>query len=159
MAEKCTNTSSPVERWIKPYPFAPLNHFTVPFSLTKKLLSPSSLKYSSVSLFVPGNQDTPSKDGKNSVAHRVRAKPHQHKRLPKFRHSTGSDETHGAANEGAISNGQTQNVNLDCTLANQCRLAKPKIIAGSGVLARGKLLKANYDPGPDIGSFREWTGY
>src|SRR6201997_1520851 len=34
MAEKCTNTSSPVERWIKPYPFAPLNHFTVPFSLT-----------------------------------------------------------------------------------------------------------------------------
>jgi hypothetical protein len=46
-----------------------------------------------------------------------------------------------------------------CTLANHCRLAKPKIIAGSGVLARGKLLKANYDPGPDIGSFREWTGY
>src|SRR5215467_5910373 len=36
MAEKCTNTSSPVERWIKPYPFAPLNHFTVPFSLTDK---------------------------------------------------------------------------------------------------------------------------
>src|ERR1700745_3012583 len=34
MAEKCTKTSSPVERWIKPYPFAPLNHFTVPFSLT-----------------------------------------------------------------------------------------------------------------------------
>jgi hypothetical protein len=84
------------------------------------------------------------------VARRVRAKPHQHKRLPKFRHSTGSDETHGAANEGAISNGQTQNVNLDCTLANQCRLAKPKIIAGSGVLARAKLLKANYDSGPSI---------
>src|SRR6202521_5825911 len=40
MAEKCTNTSSPVERWMNPYPFAPLNHFTVPFSLTKKLLSP-----------------------------------------------------------------------------------------------------------------------
>src|SRR5579862_157852 len=36
MAEKCTNTSSPVERWINPYPFAPLNHFTVPFSLTDK---------------------------------------------------------------------------------------------------------------------------
>src|ERR1700733_7727940 len=34
MAEKCTNTSSPVERWMNPYPFAPLNHFTVPFSLT-----------------------------------------------------------------------------------------------------------------------------
>src|SRR5712691_4611320 len=40
MAEKCTKTSSPVERWINPYPLAPLNHFTVPFSLTKKLLSP-----------------------------------------------------------------------------------------------------------------------
>src|SRR5215472_12909688 len=36
IAEKCTNTSSPVERWINPYPFAPLNHFTVPFSLTEK---------------------------------------------------------------------------------------------------------------------------
>src|ERR1700690_267620 len=36
MAEKCTNTSSPVERWMNPYPFAPLNHFTVPFSLTDK---------------------------------------------------------------------------------------------------------------------------
>jgi hypothetical protein len=34
IAEKWTKTSSPVERWIKPYPFAPLNHFTVPFSLT-----------------------------------------------------------------------------------------------------------------------------
>ena len=36
MAEKCTNTSSPVERWMNPYPFAPLNHLTVPFSLTAK---------------------------------------------------------------------------------------------------------------------------
>src|SRR5579872_591155 len=36
MAEKCTKTSSPVERWIKPYPLAPLNHFTVPFSLTEE---------------------------------------------------------------------------------------------------------------------------
>src|ERR1700675_2333194 len=53
MAEKCTNTSSPVERWMNPYPFAPLNHFTVPFSLTKKLLSPD-LNYSSISfLFAP----------------------------------------------------------------------------------------------------------
>src|SRR5271165_5501325 len=47
MAEKCTNTSSPVERWINPYPFAPLNHFTVPFSLTEKLLSPDHLRISS----------------------------------------------------------------------------------------------------------------
>src|SRR5271168_5231463 len=48
MAEKCTNTSSPVERWINPYPFAPLNHFTVPFSLTEKLLSPDHLRISSL---------------------------------------------------------------------------------------------------------------
>src|SRR3954463_6659199 len=34
MAEKCTKTSSPVDRWMKPKPLAPLNHFTVPFSLT-----------------------------------------------------------------------------------------------------------------------------
>src|SRR5215472_18058615 len=34
IAEKCTNTSSPVERWMNPYPLAPLNHLTVPFSLT-----------------------------------------------------------------------------------------------------------------------------
>src|SRR6195256_4593091 len=33
---------------MNPYPFAPLNHFTVPFSLTKKLLS-SLLNYSSIS--------------------------------------------------------------------------------------------------------------
>src|SRR5208283_1488274 len=34
IAEKCTNTSSPVDRWMNPYPLAPLNHLTVPFSLT-----------------------------------------------------------------------------------------------------------------------------
>src|ERR1039457_5331739 len=50
MAEKCTKTSSPVERWMNPYPFAPLNHFTVPFSLTKKLLSPLAKNYLNVVL-------------------------------------------------------------------------------------------------------------
>src|SRR5215469_18891044 len=34
MAEKCTNTSSPFSRCMKPKPFAALNHFTVPFSFT-----------------------------------------------------------------------------------------------------------------------------
>src|SRR5205814_9383011 len=34
MAERCAKTSSPVYRWMKPNPLAPLNHFTVPFSLT-----------------------------------------------------------------------------------------------------------------------------
>src|SRR4030081_3443563 len=44
MTEKCTNTSSPVERWMNPYPFAPLNHFTVPFSLTEKTPFASALR-------------------------------------------------------------------------------------------------------------------
>jgi len=30
MALKCTNTSAPPSRWMKPKPFASLNHFTVP---------------------------------------------------------------------------------------------------------------------------------
>src|SRR5271156_3229077 len=34
IAEKCTKTSSPVWRWIKPKPFDALNHFTVPCSFT-----------------------------------------------------------------------------------------------------------------------------
>src|ERR1700722_1792996 len=34
MAEKCTNTSSPLSRWINPKPFPALNHFTVPVSFT-----------------------------------------------------------------------------------------------------------------------------
>src|SRR5208283_2388444 len=50
MAEKCTNTSSPVERWMNPYPFAPLNHFTVPFSLTKNSFRLIAKNYSSVAL-------------------------------------------------------------------------------------------------------------
>src|SRR3954463_15585124 len=33
IAEKCTNTSSPVWRLIKPKPLASLNHFTVPCSI------------------------------------------------------------------------------------------------------------------------------
>src|ERR1017187_6804 len=62
MAEKCTKTSSPVERWMNPYPFAPLNHFTVPFSLTKKLLSPLAKNYLSAVVCLPcsvrpGKQD------------------------------------------------------------------------------------------------------
>jgi hypothetical protein len=57
MAEKCTNTSSPVERWINPYPFAPLNHFTVPFSLTAEtpftIAKNSSPAFSIVASVVP----------------------------------------------------------------------------------------------------------
>src|SRR5580698_10261273 len=35
IAEKCTKTSSPVDRWMNPYPLAPLNHFTTPFSFKR----------------------------------------------------------------------------------------------------------------------------
>ena len=37
MAEKCTKTSSPFCRLIKPYPLASLNHFTVPCSIVFKM--------------------------------------------------------------------------------------------------------------------------
>src|ERR1700704_603826 len=50
MTEKCTKTSSPVERWMNPYPFAPLNHFTVPFSLTEKTPFASALRINSLPL-------------------------------------------------------------------------------------------------------------
>src|ERR1700722_18501618 len=46
MAEKCTNTSSPLSRWINPKPFPALNHFTVPVSFT----------FSPCCYFVIGNQ-------------------------------------------------------------------------------------------------------
>src|ERR1700733_3671114 len=39
MAEKWTKTSSPDWRWMNPKPFAALNHFTVPCSLTLILSS------------------------------------------------------------------------------------------------------------------------
>src|SRR5438067_10184751 len=38
MAEKCTKTSSPLWRWMKPKPLLALNHFTVPCSLLTALL-------------------------------------------------------------------------------------------------------------------------
>src|SRR6266852_7901312 len=62
MAEKCTKTSSPVERWINPYPFAPLNHFTVPFSLTEKLLSLIVKNCSPVLGLRPGRPGPPSEE-------------------------------------------------------------------------------------------------
>src|SRR5688500_1455177 len=34
MAEKCTNTSGPPSTAMNPYPFSPLNHFTVPCAMT-----------------------------------------------------------------------------------------------------------------------------
>jgi hypothetical protein len=50
----------------------------------------------------------------------VRAKPRQQKRLPKFRRSTHERRnTAEPRNEGAISDCLTQNVNLNCTLANR----------------------------------------
>src|SRR6185503_17150090 len=37
MALKCTNTSSPPSWVMKPYPFASLNHLTVPLAMTRPL--------------------------------------------------------------------------------------------------------------------------
>src|SRR5208283_4222108 len=95
MAEKCTKTSSPVERWMNPYPFAPLNHFTVPFYLTKKLLSPLlriilpslvCLPWSTRTRYGEATPRTPPRsDSKNfgGVAGR-RVTLHQQKRLPRI---------------------------------------------------------------------------
>src|SRR5947199_10828234 len=119
MAEKCTNTSSPVERWINPYPFAPLNHFTVPFSLTKTPFA-LSLKYSSVSYVLSRGSRTPPQ---RTVRIRLRTacgRTLQHKRLPKFHRSTGCDET-AWSRETKARNIELPDTgpNLDCTLANR----------------------------------------
>src|SRR6202795_1267371 len=56
MAEKCTNTSSPLWRWMKPKPLLALNHFTVPCSLLTALLFPVSrlrLSITKLSYLVP----------------------------------------------------------------------------------------------------------
>src|ERR1700690_565890 len=91
MAEKCTKTSSPVERWMNPYPFAPLNHFTVPFSLTKNSFRRIAKNYSCVSFLFAlfrvlktqhPQQGTPSKRLKNLLLALPRAgKPHRQKPL------------------------------------------------------------------------------
>src|SRR6266540_1312972 len=73
-------------RPVKPLHSTLLSHKETPFALVAEIF----FRLSSV---CPGEQDTPSKDGKNSVARCARTKPHQHKRLLMFRHSTGSDET------------------------------------------------------------------
>src|SRR5579859_6616453 len=68
MAEKCTNTSSPVERWINPYPFAPLNHFTVPFSLTDKTPFTHREEYVPQSLgFCFDSTEAPLKESRRTV--------------------------------------------------------------------------------------------
>src|SRR6266436_7859737 len=50
MAEKWTNTSSPLSRWMNPKPFPALNHFTVPVSF----MVLSSLSLSSVEVLTSG---------------------------------------------------------------------------------------------------------
>src|ERR1035438_6799595 len=128
MAEKCTNTSSPVERWMNPYPFAPLNDFPVPFSLTKtpfeSLLNCScapfvlALQICSANIFLPefflevrtrsgtALRDTPSKGRENfwldaAVPERWRANGND---SPTFRRTGARDETlWSRENEGAIS--------------------------------------------------------
>src|SRR6266700_832818 len=50
MAEKWTNTSSPLSRWMNPKPFPALNHFTVPVSF----MFLSSLSLSGVKILTSG---------------------------------------------------------------------------------------------------------
>src|SRR6266704_2753500 len=55
MAEKCTNTSSPVWRWMNPYPFEALNHFTVPCSFTAQphMHDPDRIGTSDIGIALP----------------------------------------------------------------------------------------------------------
>src|SRR6266481_4088806 len=146
MAEKCTNTSSPVERWMNPYPFAPLNHFTVPFSLTKKLLSPD-LNYSSISFLFA--------DTRHSLKATVRillksprasndaptetAPLHSVERLP-------ATKCHGAAKTKARYPTAGTETSILLLIANRIRLTKQQIIAGRFRLARTKLLTVCRQP-------------
>src|ERR1700694_3890799 len=92
MTEKCTKTSSPVESWITPYPFAPLNHFTVPFSLTEKTPFASALRINFLPLSDP-HLDRPrhalQKNGRAPVASLMEDRSRsKRKRLPQFRRMT-----------------------------------------------------------------------
>src|ERR1700674_48738 len=147
MAEKCTNTSSPVERWMNPYPFAPLNHFTVPFSLTKKLLS-SHLRVILPSLFLFALLYWTADTG-HSLKATVRillASPrasndaptetaplHSVERLP-------ATKCRGAAKTKARYPTAGTETSILLAHANRVRLTKHQIIAGRFRLARAKLL-------------------
>src|SRR5437660_7667252 len=92
MTEKCTKTSSPVERWMNPYPFAPLNHFTVPFSLTEKTPFASALRINFPSLPDQGldrPRHAPPEKRKTPVASLMEGRScSKRKRLPQFRRMT-----------------------------------------------------------------------
>src|ERR1700674_4316460 len=152
MAEKCTNTSSPVERWMNPYPFAPLNHFTVPFSLTKKLLSPG-LRIILPSLFClprfaghPLHRTSDTRLSLKATVRIVLASPrasndaptetaplHSVERLP-------ATKCRGAAKTKARYPTAGTETSILLAHANRVRLTKHQIIAGRFRLARAKLL-------------------
>src|SRR5208282_1788758 len=142
MAEKCTNTSSPVERWMNPYPFAPLNHFTVPFSLTKNSFRLIAKNYSSVALLfaLAWKRGHPLKGTVRTwVASPHAEKPRQQKRLPCVPSTVARDEIRWSReNEGAIFALPTRKRQTHL-LANPVRLTKHQIIAGRFRLARAKL--------------------
>src|SRR5882762_2816806 len=152
MAEKCTNTSSPVERWMNPYPFAPLNHFTVPFSLTKKLLSPD-LNYSSISfLFAPLYRTSDTEHSLKVTVRILLASPrasndaptetaplHSVERLPATR-------CREAAKTKARYPTADTETSILLLIANRIRLTKHQIIAGRFRLARAKLLTVCRQP-------------
>src|SRR5713226_666248 len=102
MAEKCTNTSSPVERWINPYPLAPLNHFTVPFSLTKKLLSPLVCHLTSASSVKLMLRTTPQRTRKHNTI-KAPLEVTQQERLLSFAPSGESTAQSSGAHRGCAS--------------------------------------------------------
>src|SRR5271157_4191938 len=142
MAEKCTNTSSPVERWMNPYPFAPLNHFTVPFSLTKNSFRLIAKNYSSVALLfaLAWKRGLPVKGTVRIwVASPHAEKPRQQKRLPCI-------PSNGCPRRNAVEpRKRRRDIRLPTQkrqshlLANPVRLTKDQIIAGRFRLARAKL--------------------
>src|SRR5664279_2510550 len=154
MAEKCTKTSSPVERWMNPYPFAPLNHFTVPFSLTKKLLSPLAKNYSSATcLFAlvlvhrTPLQDTPSKGRKNFCGVAAGGHTEPTETAPRcFVGGLPATKYGGAAKTKARYRTADTETSILLLLAHRVRRAKHQIIAGTFRLASAKLLKTNMTP-------------
>src|SRR5208283_952470 len=142
MAEKCTKTSSPVERWMNPYPFAPLNHFTVPFSLTKNSFRPIAKNYSSVALLfaLAWKRGLPLK---GTV--RIRVASLREPYLAKQKWLPGNSSKGCPRRNTVEPRKRRRDIALptqkrqSCLLANPVRLTKHQMIAGRFRLARAKL--------------------
>jgi hypothetical protein len=156
---------------MNPYPFAPLNHFTVPFSLTKKLLSPLAQNYSSAACLFARHVRPPRKNPAKFRTHttehpleptqeffhwrrRARTKPHQQKRLPGIpSRALPATNCGGAARTKTKARYRTAaQKRQSCCIANRVRPAKHQIIAGRCQLAREKFRRkvAENKPGANM---------